>query len=495
MNTLRLYGQAERYDDFLENCRPSDFIAEPNHKQGSGYSGRPEPSGELQVQAQWFGGEFGREFIGTDGQWIEIVQAGHWNHGVGPDFTDCAIRVDGELRRGSIELDLHARDWETHGHGSSERFDDVVLHVFTESPCSARFFTKNSKHQQIAQLELPHFTETLGPRSRLPEAHPGRCLPVLADMQAPEVADLLDSASHYRLRQKGLRLHRMASSTSKEQAFFQAFAEVLGYSENKLAMALIAQRNPIQSLRERSSAEQEAILFGSAGFLEEYPRAEKKEPLEPESQNYVLGVWDDWWKLRPDHSPDNSRSVPWVYSNTRPGNHPHRRLAALTAGLRQWPDWSELVEQDPANVMRSMSRWARSLEHPFWQNHYTLTSGLSAKAISLLGTARVRDFVGNVLFPYFCVRDPELWESYRRLGGSTSNQKIRRAVLRLFGPDEESGKPWIKTFAAQQGLLQIYEDFCLEDASGCANCPFPEQLSQWKVDNSSTDRSLRLVHF
>ena len=31
----------------------------------------------------------------------------------------------------------------------------------------------------------------------------------------------------------------------------------------------------------------------------------------------------------------------------------------------------------------------------------------------------------------------------------------------------------------QQALLQIYRDFCLEDASECADCPFPEQLAQW----------------
>jgi hypothetical protein len=31
----------------------------------------------------------------------------------------------------------------------------------------------------------------------------------------------------------------------------------------------------------------------------------------------------------------------------------------------------------------------------------------------------------------------------------------------------------------QQGLLQVYEDFCLRDASDCARCRFPEQLARW----------------
>jgi hypothetical protein len=29
-------------------------------------------------------------------------------------------------------------------------------------------------------------------------------------------------------------------------------------------------------------------------------------------------------------------------------------------------------------------------------------------------------------------------------------------------------------------LLQIYEDFCMQDNSDCAQCPFPEQMANWK---------------
>jgi hypothetical protein len=29
----------------------------------------------------------------------------------------------------------------------------------------------------------------------------------------------------------------------------------------------------------------------------------------------------------------------------------------------------------------------------------------------------------------------------------------------------------------QQALLQIYDDFCMQDASDCARCPFPEQVA------------------
>jgi hypothetical protein len=37
----------------------------------------------------------------------------------------------------------------------------------------------------------------------------------------------------------------------------------------------------------------------------------------------------------------------------------------------------------------------------------------------------------------------------------------------------------LRTVVHQQGLLQIYEDFCMQDNSDCAQCPFPEQMANW----------------
>lgn len=55
---------------------------------------------------------------------------------------------------------------------------------------------------------------------------------------------------------------------------------------------------------------------------------------------------------------------------------------------------------------------------------------------------------------------------------------MRRAVLRLFGDDSRAAE-FTQMLHHQQGLLQIYEDFCLEDDSACATCPFPERLKEW----------------
>ncbi|MDA7888259.1 hypothetical protein N9A86_02605, partial [Akkermansiaceae bacterium] len=61
------------------------------------------------------------------------------------------------------------------------------------------------------------------------------------------------------------------------------------------------------------------------------------------------------------------------------------------------------------------------------------------------------------------------------------NQKVKRCCERLFG-SLAPAKPHLKFAWQHQALLQIYQDFCLEDLSDCSDCPFPEQLATWTHD-------------
>ena len=72
----------------------------------------PRIPSELELQARWFAGDFGKHFITTAGDKIDIVQFGTWNREAGPDFSDAAIRINGgDPIRGCIEIDLLDRSW------------------------------------------------------------------------------------------------------------------------------------------------------------------------------------------------------------------------------------------------------------------------------------------------------------------------------------------------------------------------------------------------
>ena len=480
--TLTFPSAAERYEAFRVWVwgQRASHVASRSESQYPLSEARQ--SIELDLQAQWFGGEFGKIFTGTDGEKIEIVQFGHWNRGAGPDFTEAAIRVDGELKRGSIEIDLDVRSWESHGHGSNRNFNDVILHIFKDRPALNRYFTCSEDHRNIPQLLLPQFSGLEGPPDFLPEARPGRCIAPLAKMEDHEVSALLESAAQYRLRLKSERLSVMMKSTYRDQAMFQAIAEALGFRQNKTAMAILSQRCPIQQLLKMSRPDREARLFGAAGFLD-HSKCEKIE--EADSKDYLRELWDRWWVMRDDVHLEPSRAIPWCFSGSRPMNHPQRRVSALASIVNQWEELREIWVQNVNNFEKGVNNSLNKSSDPYWNHHYTLNSAATEGSMKLIGKERQRDILGNVILPSIISlgddRSEAAWSGYRDLRGASINQKLRRAGLRLFGAEEDRKKLFTSYYHQQQGLLQIYHDFCLEDASNCENCPFPEQLSQWNT--------------
>ncbi len=472
---------AERYEAFRARVRGRSTFLVASRSESRFALNETRQNIELDLQAQWFGGEFGKVFTGTDGEKIEIVQFGHWNRGAGPDFTESAVRIDGELRRGSIEIDLDVRSWESHGHGSNRNFNDVVLHVFKDRPALNRYFTCSEEHRNIPQLLLPQFTGLEGPPDFLPEARPGRCIAPLAEMDDLEVSELLDCAAQYRLRLKSERLSVMMNATDPDQAMFQAIAEALGFRMNKTAMAILAQRCPVRNLLKLSPTDREARLFGAAGFLD---HAAFETINEDDSKTYLRELWDRWWMMRDDVQLNPSRAIPWCFHGSRPLNHPQRRVAALAEILNQWEQLRKIWVQHVNNFEKDVNNFLNNSTETYWNHHYTLSSAASENPIKLIGKDRQRDILGNVILPGIVGlgddRENSAWVSYTQLRGAAMNQKLRRAGLRLFGAKKDRKKLFTSYYHQQQGLLQIYQDFCLEDASNCENCPFPEQLSQWR---------------
>jgi hypothetical protein len=98
--------------------------------------------------------------------------------------------------------------------------------------------------------------------------------------------------------------------------------------------------------------------------------------------------------------------------------------------------------------------------------------------MAVVGESRVSEILANVVIPFLSAEGADLTAEYAKLPARLSNRRLETAVIRLFG-DNPRGASFVKTVAQQQGLLQIYEDFCLQDNSDCAHCPFPEQMQKW----------------
>ena len=431
----------------------------------------PRIPGELELQARWFAGDFGRSFISATGDQIEIVQFGTWNREAGPDFSDAVIRINGgDPLRGTIEFDLADRSWETHGHSTNAAFDNTVLHVFVEQSQRA-FFTRTKSNRNVPQVsvDLAKLPDKFS--ANVPLAQPGRCQAPLKDLPQEKLETILTAASQFRLQRKAARLRNIVETHGRDAALFQEIAAALGYKQNKLAFTLLAQRLPL-SLLHKATDDIEARLFGVAGFLESpdlavYPQA---------SRAYVRMLWDRWWPHRDEMQRLVLPAKLWRLGGARPLNHPQRRLGALATLAQEWPAFlKSIARRKPVPAHDFFLR----LRHPFWNFHYTLTSEAAADEMAIIGESRIADILANVLLPYFLAEGSEIWPAYEKLPARLSNRRLETGATRLFGSDPRRPR-FTKTIAQQQGLLQIYEDFCLQDNSDCAQCPFPEQMQKWK---------------
>jgi uncharacterized protein (DUF2384 family) len=430
---------------------------------------------ELELQALWFSGAFGRSFRLKDGRPVIITQFGEWNHGPGPDFAHCAIEIDGAAFTGDIEIDSKPSDWETHGHATNPAFSNTILHVAFEPSLKERFIS-TTNHRQIPELLITpnQLSEALRlPMRKTAISIPGRCVQPLRKIPKLALEKLLKEAALRRASQKAARFLRFAEAHNIDSALFQVTAETLGYGGNSLPMKLLAQRAPISMLQAHPE-ETEAILLGTAGFLDPglYLQA-------PEStRDYLLNLWETWWKIRPNHEPSPSHAPRWKTHGQRPANHPHRRVGGLSALIEQWPTFKRLALADPFSN-KALTDFLHSLCHDFWSNHHTLTSNRSKTAISVFGKSLALELSANHLIPLALHEERCTYKDYYKLRHSAVNQKLKRCGIRLFG-SEEAAKPFLRRLPHQQALIQLYQDFCLEDFTNCEQCPFPEQLAQWR---------------
>ncbi|MEO7932195.1 MAG: DUF2851 family protein [Chthoniobacterales bacterium] len=424
---------------------------------------------ELEIQARWFAGKFPVEFHTTDGRKVEIIHRGVWNREPGPDFCEAVVRFgNAEPKRGSIELDTNLKDWENHGHATNPAFNNVVLHLFLE-PGTGEFFTRTEQNKFVPQVRLQ-----LTDDERLPVVPPlaiqGRCAAPLTSIPLEVRTNLIEAAAHFRLQKKAEAFARLTSCYGWDEALFQTLAITLGYKENKNPFELLAQRIGLQTLR-AEPASIDSLLFGCAGFLD----ATSLRKFAPDTQEYLRALWERWWSMRIRWERLILPRSAWKLTGSRPANHPQRRLAALGLIAKNWPAVSEAFRD---STLTRLEKVLGGLQHPYWSEHYTISSRRSAAPIALLGRSRILEMLVNVAVPASLSTSPNNWRSLAKIQQPLENRKLKTGILRLFGSDVSHVKTNI---LQQQGILQIYEDFCLRDLTDCARCPFPKKVLEWEV--------------
>ena len=222
---------ADAYRQLLDSIENSsdDLTAAEGHVP------QQAPFAELEIQSLWATGIFSNEGETVRHGHLRILDFGEWNRGPGPDFQYAEVEIDGKIMRGDIEIDPRAQDWENHGHGANPNFNNVVLHVVLSAPPRG-WFTRNSLHMEIPvyYLDSESIRASLGIERTRAVTHlkTPLCRTPLSEMEPARIEQMLKSAAAFRLSLKRKRFKRQIVAFGEKQAWYEAWADTLGFSAN-----------------------------------------------------------------------------------------------------------------------------------------------------------------------------------------------------------------------------------------------------------------------
>lgn len=447
---------------------------------------------ERHLKCAWFDEAVRPALLHTaQGEELTVEDPGRWNLEAGPDFLNAVLCLGPDRRRlaGDVEIHIHPADWRRHAHGRDPAYARVIAHV-TWFP---GYLPDDGLPRGALQIALkdvlganPGFSFenldlTAYPYAR--RASVPACYRKLAAWSPEQLVALFESAGEERLRRKAERMAVAIGAKGPDQILYEELMSALGYKHNRTPFRTLAEQCPLTELREdsgRNATTAYALLLGIAGLLP----AQTDSGWDPETRAFVRQLWDRWWKQQAKWSHRILKPGAWKLNGIRPQNHPRRRLmaAALLFAQKMMPAeflLSLQTHQPEQGLARNMA-WLQPEGKTYWRDRLALGGRRQAKRAALIGKQRAAAMVSNVILPFLAALDSSRYPGpglLRRLPPEEDNTIVRQAASYLLGPDHNP--KLYQTGLRQQGLIQIFTDFCLNDRSRCSACDLLKHLDSF----------------
>lgn len=445
---------------------------------------------ERHLKCVWFSPELRPADLRTSaGEIVVVEKPGRWNLEKGPDFLNASLVIGHERRRitGDVEVHVHPADWRRHGHLADSAYAGVIAHV-TYFPGRLPAEVLPRRTLQIAlknglisnpcfsfeSIDLTSFPFALR-KAETP------CFKIISSRSPEDISSLLWAAGSHRLQKKADLLAGAVAQRGEEQVLYEEIMSALGYKHNRVPFRRLAERLPLEMLREDSRLDPVsayALLAGVSGLL---PSVAKTR-WDSETRKFVQRLWSYWWKQQAKWSSAVMPADAWCLSSIRPQNHPRRRLMAAALLFTERKSLAEKIDNFKTDNAR---QWLEQImdifincddvltghDQTYWRRRLALGRKPSTADIALIGRARAAAIVSNIIVPFLMGTQkplPPFDDLFINLPGEEDNVIIRQTAFNLLGPDHNPAL--YRNGLLQQGLIQIFHDFCLNDRTNCAEC-------------------------
>jgi hypothetical protein len=447
-----------------------------------------------------------------DGLRIEIISSGIWNLEEGPDFKNAEILLEGKgIVKGDVEIHVCSGDWVRHGHSKQKEYENVCLHVFMWNDRKDKYLT--IKNLLIPQLELCGYLKCeldkladmidIENYPHTGSANAGPCQKRLSTISHDDkwIGQFLDYAGDERILVKAERIEKQQKSKTFEQVLYEAIMESLGYKNNKEQFKCLSTLVTINEIKRlipsdvsvnKRSKKIQALLFGMSGLLpsqrSKYSSVNDKNTLE-----YITEIERIWLEVRNDARNKPMDGGSWSFKYSRPGNYPTRRIAAISRLLAENYETGifrvivQSFEKTDKNksgidqiktIIKNTESVFLELYDDHWSHYYTFGGRRLKNKGRLIGKERATVIFINIIIPVLLAYarkrgdsglERKLFKAYKLHSKLSPNNITRFMNYRILGEDLQEGSV-VNSARRQQGLLQIFKDFCESDDITCERC-------------------------
>ena len=456
-----------------------------------------------------------------DGRRLSVSDPGAKQSDGKVHFTNAILQMDGQTVHGDIVVHLRQSDWSKENLHKNSSCDNVVLHATLFAPGKGRQ-SLNAKGKSVAQLELRHHLSGLSPQlledssseeleilGSIPMGDCGKTLgfPSAFKMEKLDIIEiLLRIAGDARLLMKAGQLLSESGSETEQwnRLFYERVLESLGYSENKSAMrrlSALVRLEFIKTALQNVASDQkklllESIFLQASGFL-----PETFNRLDAPAQIY----WQNLFEIGKKYPLRALEKNIWKRGKTRPQNFPERRICGIASMLaqssekglffdaleqlrHQYKIWQS-IKDDPKKVSKQFSTWTQNMFFQegsgYFAKHATLGGKPFKNSCALIGQERsiliwINAFMPLALAWFRSQKESEesialekfLHRVWKTVPVQGYNRVSKTMLARLMGRRSQQFK--IHSEQMQQGLIQIFQDFCDISPDACRGCPFPK---------------------